>query len=272
MSLIQEALKRKLEEQQGAPAGALPPPAPPLQKSTGRPSKGGAFGRVLGFFVALLLLIAVAVSLFYLAAKNWNWRDAVAEARSDAGGARQKWESKMREMQAAQEAEADAEAALAAAAEDEAAGSVDAEGAAGQPLANVQGRVQEMKDGVVAFGAEHADVVTGAPAPEAAGDPAATVAAVQSTAQGGADAKPGVMDFFKRSDEPKKSGPWPRITVNGILSGGQQGGGAAMINNRVVSVNELVEGARVLEVQAKGVLMEYKGATRLLLTGQTSEE
>lgn len=276
MSLIQEALKRKLEEQQGSPAGALPPPVPTPQKSKSGPSKGGAFGRVMGFFIALILLLAVAVSLFYLAAKNWNWRAAVAEARTDAGGAREKWEAKMKEMEAAQKAEA----ALAAAAEEEPVPpeSVDAGVTSGQPLAQVQGRVQEMKERVVAYEAEHAEVVTGAtpPSPESAtATPLAAVAtapAAQPDTPLAEDAKSAVMGFFKRADEPRKAGPWPRITVNGILSSGRQGGGAAMINNRVVGVNELVEGARVLDVQAKGVLMEYKGETRLLIAGQSSEE
>ena len=54
MSLIQEALKRKLEEQQGGPTPAVSPPPPP-PRSAG-PSKGGAFGRILGFLFLMNLV------------------------------------------------------------------------------------------------------------------------------------------------------------------------------------------------------------------------
>ncbi len=251
MSLIQEALKRKLEEQQGGPVLAAAPPPPPA-RPTG-PSKGGAFGRILGFLVAIVLLLSVAVALFYLAARKWNWQDALAEAKADAGQAQLKWEQAMEKARAAKPepaAEEPAEEQVAA--------------AAPSPLASVSDRVHTMKDKVQANQAEQAEVVQGAtPAP----------APVAVAAEPTPVASPVRVAAAEAATEPRrgKAVTWPRITVNGILSSGKQGGGAAILNNRMVGANELIEGARVVEVQARGVMMEFKGETRLLLIGQTAD-
>ncbi|HEY8241002.1 MAG TPA: hypothetical protein VIH35_06120 [Kiritimatiellia bacterium] len=62
---------------------------------------------------------------------------------------------------------------------------------------------------------------------------------------------------------------WPRITLNGILSKGTQGRGIAIVNNQMMSVNESIEGVRLLEVRSNGVLMEFGGESRFVETGQT---
>lgn len=257
MSLIQEALKRKLEEQQSGPVPPAAPPPPPT-RATG-PSKGGAFGRIVGFLLAITLLLSVAVALFYLAARKWNWKDALAEAKADAGQAQVKWEQAMEKTRASAP-----EPAVEDPAEDVAAVAP----AAPSPLASVSERVHSMKEKVQANHAEQAELVQGAP--EAVPVPAPAVA--------GSEPAPVRVAAAEAEDavaEPRrtkaKGATWPRITVNGILSSSKQGGGAAILNNRMVGANELIEGARVVEVQARGVMMEYKGETRLLLIGQTAD-
>ena len=273
MSLIQEALKRKLEEQNQAPAAGVSAP-PPMQPRASGPSRGGAFGRILGFLVLLLLLLTVAVALFYLAARKWNWRDALAEAKADAGQAHAKWEEAVAKSgkDAAPEPRPEAPPAVVA--------TEAAAGAAPSPLANVRERVGDMKAKVQANHAEQAEVVQGAPAPAPAPKPT-EVAQTPQPAPADAD-KPAtetsrIGSFFSGSgdtagagDNRRSGAKWPRITVNGILAKGKQGG-SAIINNRMVAANELVDGARVVEVQARGVLMEYKGETRLLLIGQSAD-
>jgi hypothetical protein len=258
MSLIQEALKRKLEEQQGGPIQAAAPPPPPTTRPSG-PSKGGAFGRILGFLVAIMLLLSVAVALFYLAARKWNWQDALAEAKADAGQAQVKWEQAMEKARASAPEPAEEEPA-----EDVA----DAAPAAPSPLASVSDRVHSMKEKVQANHAEQAELVQGTS--EAVPAPVAAVAAPEP-----APVRVVAVEAEEAAPEPRRSkakaASWPRITVNGILSSSKQGGGAAILNNRMVGANELIEGARVVEVQARGVMMEYKGETRLLLIGQTAD-
>lgn len=271
MSLIQEALKRKLEEQNQAPsAGASAPP--PMPARPAGPSRGGAFGRILGFIALLLLLLTVAVALFYLAARKWNWRDALAEAKADAGQAHAKWEQAV-----AKSGKGDAPPA--ARAEPPAVIATEVATSAGaSPLANVRERVGDMKAKVQANHAEQSEVVQGAPAPRPA-EVAQATAPEAAPADAAKPAKePSAMGSLIAAateaaspGEGKRSGAkWPRITVNGILAKGKQGG-SAIVNNRMVGANELVEGARVVEVQARGVLMEYKGETRLLLIGQSAD-
>lgn len=260
MSLIQEALKRKIEEQN---AGGTPvtPLAPPPAARPG-PSGGGAFGRILGFAALIVLLLGVAIALFYLAAKNWNWKDAVAEAKADAGEARGKWQQVMDKAHAESASEAEEPAAVPAAVVPPP-----------QPLASVQERVAVMKDKVASERAaqvEAEQALIPAPSPAVAVAPPPPVPAPAPTPPV-LSRNPTAGGEPVRDDPKRKSVAWPKITVNGILAGGRQGGGAAILNNRMVSANETVEGAKVVEVQARGVLMEYKGETRLLLIGQTAD-
>jgi hypothetical protein len=59
---------------------------------------------------------------------------------------------------------------------------------------------------------------------------------------------------------------WPDITISGVV--GKEHAGAAFINNKVVGVNETIEGIRILAIKPQGALLEYKGETRLAKVGQ----
>jgi hypothetical protein len=67
----------------------------------------------------------------------------------------------------------------------------------------------------------------------------------------------------------KPSGPeagdfdgWPALSLNGISSGGSTP--TAFINRRVVSAGETVNGVKVLEITALGVLLEHEGDIQFL--------
>lgn len=62
---------------------------------------------------------------------------------------------------------------------------------------------------------------------------------------------------------------WPAIRIGGVMphvGGGQQ---TAIINDSLVGVGEGVDGLTLIEVKDKGVVLEYKGATRYFPIGAT---
>lgn len=73
-------------------------------------------------------------------------------------------------------------------------------------------------------------------------------------------------------DEPERSQPvqpepapeltWPELTYSGAAAGGNQV--LAIINGRMISAGETIQGARVLQIGKSEVLVEYKGQKRIL--------
>ena len=61
---------------------------------------------------------------------------------------------------------------------------------------------------------------------------------------------------------------WPRLKVVGTMAG--RGGGSAIINNVIVSVDEQIEGVRLLEVSQTACVFEYMGETQMVRVGQTT--
>lgn len=49
----------------------------------------------------------------------------------------------------------------------------------------------------------------------------------------------------------------PNLTLNGIVV--TESGNGALINDKILTVNDLIEGARVLEINSKDVLLDYNG-------------
>lgn len=232
MSLIQEALKRQLDEQAGQ--AYTPPPIPPPP-----PPRGGKMvARIFGFLFAFLFLLAVAGSLFYLSTRNWSWKEALKAAEADLSKAEQKLSS----------LSSGSRSDNAPAAEPPSSSS---------PYAGVQVKVSKMKDAVEEYKKQIPDAAT-PPAPAATTASAATPPPASSVSD---------APIFNAKES---SSSWPRVTVNGILASGKTQG-AAMVNNRMVSAGEQIQGVRIVEVQSRGVVMDFKGETRLVLIGQTTE-
>ena len=62
---------------------------------------------------------------------------------------------------------------------------------------------------------------------------------------------------------------WPHLKIVGTMAG-QHGGGSAIINGTIVSVDDRVEGVRLLEVSQTACVFEYKGETQMVRVGQTT--
>ena len=59
---------------------------------------------------------------------------------------------------------------------------------------------------------------------------------------------------------------WPDITITGVV--GKEQKGSVFVNDKVIRVNETVEGIRILAIKPQGALLEYQGETRLAKVGQ----
>jgi hypothetical protein len=68
---------------------------------------------------------------------------------------------------------------------------------------------------------------------------------------------------------PTPKAQWPALKLSGIVGGGH--GGAAIINGKILGVNETVEGVRVLRIEQKGAVLEYKNEKRFLKVGKSIE-
>lgn len=69
---------------------------------------------------------------------------------------------------------------------------------------------------------------------------------------------------------PAKTSTWPRLTLNGVMARGGPGRGSAIINGTMIEVGEKIEGARLVEVQPNGIVVEYLGSTQFLRVGQST--
>jgi len=67
--------------------------------------------------------------------------------------------------------------------------------------------------------------------------------------------------------EPKPPVVWPAVKLEGIVGGGR--GGAVMINNSVLGINEKIDGVLVVSIESKGVWLEYEKQRRFLKVGKT---
>ncbi len=63
---------------------------------------------------------------------------------------------------------------------------------------------------------------------------------------------------------------WPRLNLHGVMAQTMPGQGSAIINGTVVEVGERIDGARLVEVQRNGVLLEFKGNTQFVRVGQST--
>lgn len=67
-------------------------------------------------------------------------------------------------------------------------------------------------------------------------------------------------------------GAWPLIKVEGVMAGSEPSLSSALLNNEMIRVRHRIEGVRLLEVREEGVLLEYKGKSRFVETGTTTRD
>ncbi len=264
MSLIQEALKRKMEEKGGAAPAASPPPPPaalatpppalasipaPVPVPSGMtvrepaPDRGNVV-KIVGMVGAILVMVSLAGVLIFMAVKSWSNKDSSP-------------------TQAAPSVKPLSVVSTPAAAPIPPPG----QGQAASPVASISDRVADMKGKVLDSQNEGAEITGGRP-PE----PAPLAAPVAAAAPPPPRAEPAPA-FGAGGGTPviqaQEFSLWPRVTVNGILAKGTKGRGMAIINNQMMSVNESVEGVRLVEVKGQGVLLEFGGESRFVEIGQT---
>ena len=63
---------------------------------------------------------------------------------------------------------------------------------------------------------------------------------------------------------------WPRLNLHGVMAQSGPNQGSAIINGTVVEVGERIDGARLVEVQRNGVLLEFKSSTQFVRVGQST--
>ncbi|NQT92193.1 MAG: hypothetical protein HQ559_05480 [Lentisphaerae bacterium] len=60
---------------------------------------------------------------------------------------------------------------------------------------------------------------------------------------------------------------WPKLALEGVVGKGQMG--AAKVNGRIVGVGESIEGAVLISLDKKGVMLEFEGERQFLKLGTT---
>jgi hypothetical protein len=112
-----------------------------------------------------------------------------------------------------------------------------------------------------------------------ASPPLAATATPGNPAQLPADAIPGAAPAVASTPDapasvaaaPLASG-WPLIRVEGVLAGATPSRSSALLNDQMIRVRQRIEGVRLLEVRTEGVLLEYQDETRFVQTGTTTED
>ncbi|HPF99520.1 MAG TPA: hypothetical protein PLE77_05595 [Kiritimatiellia bacterium] len=101
-----------------------------------------------------------------------------------------------------------------------------------------------------------------APVQKAAATPAPAVKTPAAAVAPAADTEP------VEEPAPPPEIKWPHLKVVGTMAG--RGGGSAIINGTIVSVDERMEGVRLLEVSQTACVFEYQGETQMVRVGQTT--
>jgi hypothetical protein len=66
---------------------------------------------------------------------------------------------------------------------------------------------------------------------------------------------------------------WPSLELTGVIAGKAAEGACAVINGVVVPLHSDIQGVRVVGLNTRGVVLEYRGSTRNIpIGGTTSEE
>lgn len=74
----------------------------------------------------------------------------------------------------------------------------------------------------------------------------------------------------EKPKEEAKATRWPAIKLTGVMVGhGEKSKGSAFLNGAFVEVGDRIEGVRLVEVDAKGVRLEFQGEKKYLRLGQS---
>jgi len=68
------------------------------------------------------------------------------------------------------------------------------------------------------------------------------------------------------AEQPPEPIVWPTLVITGVV--GKERSGAAVINGKVIGVNETLDNVRVVAIQHQGALLEYKGETKVIKVGK----
>lgn len=267
MSLIEEALRKQLEENDKTkgpvrlaptPAPAAPPPVtpepPPPQEA--EPVRK-AWPMLLAMVIGGIILVVGVAWLLLFGVGMWK-----------RGGAPEK--VKPVAKKAAVTAVAPAETAVAKV-EETPAVEVKTTGAVesvATPAAKPSVAVTEPP--AVAAPAAPASVspaVGTAPKPEPAAAPEVVVA-VETPAPAAEPVETPQVEVVEKVVLPVV---WPKLEVNGLIGGGQSGRSAAIINRQMVEPGVVLEGVRVDAIERNGVRLSFQGETRLVAVGGTTE-
>jgi hypothetical protein len=63
---------------------------------------------------------------------------------------------------------------------------------------------------------------------------------------------------------------WPMIMLSGMVAGNKEGDMTAILNGKLVYVNQRVEGARLIEVSQDGVILEFEDTRKFLRIGEST--
>jgi len=103
--------------------------------------------------------------------------------------------------------------------------------------------------------------------PPAAAPPEKPVAAAPTAPPTAVTPAPAVAPPVAVAPRPKVI--WPALKLKGIVGGGSAG--AVMLNDKVLGVEETIEGVRVASIDSNGAWLEYQGERRFLKVGKTLE-
>jgi len=103
--------------------------------------------------------------------------------------------------------------------------------------------------------------------PAAATPPEKPVAATPTAPPAAVTPEPTVAPPAAAAPRPKVI--WPALKLKGIVGGGSAG--AVMLNDKVLGIDETIEGVRVASIDNNGAWLEYQGERRFLKVGKALE-
>ena len=62
---------------------------------------------------------------------------------------------------------------------------------------------------------------------------------------------------------------WPPLTLSGIAGSGREA--SVIINHQVIGCDEVIDGVRVVDITAQGVVLEYQGHRQILRVGNSTK-
>ncbi|MBN1269897.1 MAG: hypothetical protein JXB04_09930 [Kiritimatiellae bacterium] len=253
MSLIQEALRRRDEEEGRKPAGrsgAVPPRVELPRRE--KPPRGWL--AVVSLLLVILVVLAAGVGLLYFVVRSTPGLDLPWKGAAPAPPG---------PVAVTPPRPADAGARV----EEPVPPPISTAGLpAGEPPA--RSTPAGMPYGVLPSASLADRPLETAPppasaAPRAAAEPAPRPSAIRQT--------PVTREPDHSVQEaPRPPGTWPRLKVMGVLTKGPAGEGSVIINGDIIEVDEQVEGVTVREVDTSGVWLEYGGRRRFVKVGRST--